>query len=319
VATQRSTFDIWNSDFPRAGVQCSESDLHHSSFVNVPGSEGAILPSPHSESWFKRHALAGLCCGLAISSEYTEAIAVGGVLTLALLTSFKRGLVLVLAAIPPLLLIPLYNWACFGGPLAFGYHHLALEQFQEMNKGLFGITLPPKASAAYLILFSPARGLFFWTPFFLMAFFGLRSLFATSRKLFLVSTVVAILHAISISGYYMPSGGGALGPRHLAPMLPFLTVLALVGFHRCLRIGFFLGYSSIVLTGLATLINAMPSQHIPNPLLEVYVPGILRGAFTHNFGLYFGLPHEFSLLLIIAMILLPYIGACSESSAFSGK
>jgi hypothetical protein len=295
VATQRSTFDIQNSDFPRAGVRCSE-------FVIVPGDEG------HNH-WLKRHLLAGLCCGLAISSEYTSAIAAGGVLALALLTCFKRGIILALAAIPPLLLIPIYNWACFGGPLAFGYHHLALEQFQEMNKGLFGITFPPKASAAYLILFSPARGLFFWTPFFLISFLGLKSLFAMSRKLFWVSILVVIFHVMGICGYYMPSGGAALGPRHLAPVLPFLTAMAAVGLRRSPFIGFALGYCSLLLTGLATLIDAMPWQRFANPFWERHVPKLLNGMFADMIPSYLGLPSYLNAVLLGIIAIVAYFTA----------
>lgn len=225
--------------------------------------------------WIQRYLLAGLCCGLAISSEYTAATAAGGVLLLAFLTSFKRGIVLALGAFLPLLLIPINNWACFGSPLAFGYHHLALTKFQEMNKGLFGVTFPPKASAAYLILFSPARGLFFWTPFFLMAFVGLRSLLANSRSLFWISCAVIVLHVVFISGYYMPGGGEALGPRLLAPMIPFAAIGAAYGLRARPLLGSVLGYCSIVLTGIATLIDATPPENAANPLLSFYLSGLV--------------------------------------------
>jgi len=221
---------------------------------------------------FPRVLLAGLCCGLAIASEYTAATAAGGILALALLTSFKRGLLLALAAIPPLLLIPAYNWICFGGPLAFGYHHLALTEFQEMNNGLFGITWPPKLSSAYLILFSPARGLFFWTPFFLMAFLGFKFLIKTIPKLAYVSLAVTIVYIIAISGYYMPSGGAALGPRHLAPMLPFIILATTLGVIQVPKIGVLLACCSLLLVITGTIIGAMPPERIKNPLFDFFWP-----------------------------------------------
>jgi len=257
-----------------------------------------------------RILLAGLCCGLAIASEYTAATAAAGVLALALLTSFKRGLLLALAAIPPLLLIPAYSWICFGGPLSFGYHHLALTEFQEMNNGLFGITWPPKLSSAYLILFSPARGLFFWTPFFLIAFLGFKCLIQKSRKLAWVCAVVTIVHVVCISGYYMPDGGAALGPRHLAPMLPFLMALAAIGLSCHPQTGFVLGYCSIVLTGLATLITAMPWQGIANPLWDVFFARLIEGRIGNMAYAMIGLPVYWSMGLISVLLISLYLVAC---------
>ncbi len=225
----------------------------------------------------RRSILAGVCCGLSIASEYTAAPAAGGVLALSLMANWRRGLILALAAVPPLLLIPLYNWACFGGPFSFGYHHLALTEFQTMNQGLFGVTWPPKASAAYLILASPRRGLFFWTPFFFLIFCGVKAMLKVSPKLFWVSATVIVLQVVFISGYFMPDGGGALGPRHLAPVIPFLAVLAAFGAQAYMRLGLVLGCLSIVLTGVGTAADAMPSSKMMNPLINYYWPLILEG------------------------------------------
>ena len=272
----------------------------------TPGIESGTAVACPSDGWLKRYLLAGVCCGLAIASEYTAALAAGGVLALAFLTHWRRGVLLAVAAIPPLLLVPIYNRICFGGPLAFGYHHLALTQFQAMNQGLFGITFPPKANAAYLILLSPERGLLFWTPFFLMAFVGLKSLLDISPKLFWISFWIVVLQVFCISGYYMPSGGAALGPRHLAPIIPFIAMATALGAARWPRIGLSLGYLSVLLTGLATLIEAMPSDGLANPLVHLYIPRVLEGTFAHNLGAQVGLPQAAALGLIVAMLVHPY-------------
>ncbi len=251
---------------------------------------GAVVTSPPpwgegapSQPWLNRHLLAGLCCGLAISSEYTAATAAGGVLALAFLTNWRRGIILMLGAVPSLLLIPAYNWICFGGPLAFGYHYLELPEFQAMKKGLFGITWPPKPSAAYLILLSPERGLFFWTPFLLMLFGGLVPLVGRCPKLFWVSSMVAVLHVLCISGYYMPNGGSALGPRHLAPMIPFLMSFSAIGLQRWVVPGCTYALYSIILAGLGTVISAMPPPGI-NPLLDLYAEQLCSLTFTNTTG-----------------------------------
>ncbi len=257
----------------------------------------------------KRYILAGLCCGLAISSEYTAATAAGGVLALAFLTSFRRGMLLGLGAVPALLLIPMWNWMCFGSPVEFGYHHLAETRFQEMNHGLFGISFPPKADATWLILFSPERGLFFWTPFLLMAFFCLKSLLRLAPKLMWTICVVIVVHVICISGYYLPSGGWALGPRHLASMLPFLAVPAAFGLARYSRFGSALGQCSLLLTGIATLIDAMTPDLLPNPLVNYYADCLIAGSFAHNAGSAVGLPSYLGAGLALIVMLGGYVWA----------
>jgi hypothetical protein len=286
---------------PVSDAQCRMSSLSANPRTLLPAP--APPPRPFRPEFPWTHLLAGLCCGFAVASEYTAATAAEGVLLLAFLSGFKRGLAVAIGAIPPLLLIPAYNAVCFGGPLAFGYHHLAMPEFQEMNKGLFGITFPPKSSAAYLLLFSPGRGLFFWTPFFVCALMGARKFCMKSPALFATALGFAVLHVLFISGYYMPSGGWALGPRHLAPIIPFLAVGAAFGFARFPFLGFQLGYLSLLLTGLATLIDAMPPEH---SVLDFYLRRLAEFSFAPNLGRQLGLPPFAGILLILPLIMVPY-------------
>ena len=289
----RRAFPLSASDGERAGVRCDST-------------QNSKLRTQNSNA---RHLLAGLCCGLAIASEYTSATAAGGVLALAFLTNWRRGLILALSAIPPLLLIPSYNWACFGGPLAFGYHNLALPAFQKMNEGLFGITWPPKLSAAYLILLSPERGLFLWTPFFLVAVFGIWRLRKLSSPLFWISVLVFTMQVLFISGYYMPNGGAALGPRHLAPVLPFIGVAACIAVTRNPKTSLVLGYYSLLLTGGATILGAMPPEQTTSPLIEFYIPNLAIGEHAPSIGSHLLRFHYLvDQFLIMLFILVPFFG-----------
>jgi len=250
-------------------------------------------------NWRQRHILAGLCCGFAIASEFPAAISAGGILALSLLQSFKRGTLLMLAAIPPMLLVPTYNWVCFGHPSAFGYHLLAEQGFQAMNKGLFGITWPPKPEAAYLLLVSQQRGLFFWSPVMLLAFWGLLPFWKASGQVFLVAAAVVGIQVIAMAGYYMPGGGAALGPRHLAPMLPFLLLFVAYGFVSCQTIGMLLGYVSIGLTSMATALDAMPSEKVTHLIATHYLPRFFNGSFQRTISSSLGLPSDLSFWILM--------------------
>jgi len=264
--------------------------------------------------WWKRYSLAGFCCGVAIASEYTAALAATAILVLALLVGYRQFLVAALAASVPLSLVFIYNTLCFGGPFAFGYHHLALTEFQGMNQGLFGITFPPRGSAIYLLLLSPERGLLLWTPFFLLGYPGGKALLKRIPPLAWVCIAVITLQVLCIAGYFMPSGGAALGPRHLAPMLPFAAILAALGLEKFPKAGYFLGYYSIVITALGTVINAMPSDNMPHPWLTFYVPRLLRGEFANLLGDYLALPRLVSALLIVMFPVLYYFWQCSQGA-----
>jgi hypothetical protein len=280
-------------------------------FIDVGHSPSTAPPAETETRWLKRHLLAGFCCGFAISSEFTAVTAAGGVLALACLVGWQRGMFVALGAIPPLLLIPIYNWICFEGSLSFGYHNLALTEFQQMNKGLFGVTFPPKIESVYLILFSPARGLFFWTPFFMLALFSLGSFFRRSRVVFAVSVSVILLHMVLMAGYYMPSGGAALGPRHLTVILPFISLLVAAGLSRFPGTGFVLGCFSLLLTTLGSLINAAPPSDLPNPLFEFYLPQAEHGEFAPCVISFLGAsPWIGSAFLFCAILTIYYYYSC---------
>jgi hypothetical protein len=242
-------------------------------------------------SW--RDISAGSCCGLALASEYSAGIVVFGIILCFVLSSFKRLLSLALGMTPPLMLIPTYHWICFGTPFTIAYHHEAI--FTEMHQGFFGIQWPPNAQHAFSLLFSPEQGLFFWSCFLLVAFFGYSPTFAISHRLFGVAYLVPLLQVGAISAYFLPSGGGMLGPRFLAPILVVMALPTAMGIARFPRVGCILASVSITITVLATIIDVAPPPS-ENPLFEFYLTAFIEGTFSHNLGLVVGLPSHASLL-----------------------
>ena len=148
----------------------------------------------------------------------------------------------------------------------------------------------------------------FWTPFTVMIAMGVKPLFQWSKSLFIIITIFSLLHLCAISGYYMPDGGLALGPRHLGPVLPLFAPLAAIGVSRSPTVGYVLAVISVLLIAAGTLISALTPSHISNPLWNYYAPRLLSGRFTHTILGQIGLGREIGgLATLWVIILLPFI------------
>lgn len=217
-------------------------------------------------------------------------------------TGCVRAIPFCLAAIPPLLLIPAYSWACFGDPFTLPYSLQA--SFPRMKEGLYAIQWP-NPDTAFNLLFTPARGLFFWTPFIVVAGFGYWHLIQRSRGLFWLTYLVPLLHIVVISGrtWDWPAGP-AWGPRLLSPIIPLLALPCAFGIQRFPKLGVPLAVYSILVTTLATLTDACPSypSH-PNPLCDLNIPLFLKGEFSPNLSMALGLPPYVSVALFYAILI----------------
>jgi hypothetical protein len=245
--------------------------------------------------------LAGFSCGLALTSEYTSGLVVIGIFLWLVSENRGRALLFCLAAVPPLLLIPAYSWACLGTPFALPYSYQA--SFPEMRQGLYAIKWPD-AQTAFNLLFSPARGLFFWSPFLLMAGFGYGEVYRRSPRLFWLTYAVPVLDIIVISGRVWDwPAGPTLGPRLLAPILPLLALPCAFGVQKFPKLGITLAAYSILITTLATLTNAcIPFNGHPNPLFDFTIPLFLKGQFSPNLGMVLGLPPYASVALFYVIL-----------------
>jgi hypothetical protein len=239
--------------------------------------------------------LAGFACGWAVASEYTAGLVIAGLFLWLISRGWRRAVPFCLAAIPPLLLIPLYSWLCFGNPFLLPYSFN--ESFPAMREGLYAIKWPD-AETAYNLLFSPTRGLFFWTPFLAIALAGYWQLIISDKRLFWITYAVPLLQVLIISGRVWDwQAGPSLGPRYLAPTLPLLALPCALGVKRFLRIGACLASVSILLTTLATLVDAAPPGHIYNPLTALHLPALGRSEISPNLGILAALPPALSIAI----------------------
>lgn len=170
-------------------------------------------------------ALAGLAMGYAVSSEYPlffvalvlglfllsrkDALNVRGVITRA--GAYIAG---GLVGIIPLLL---YNHYAFRS-----WTHLAYSDVPRQKKGFFGIGAPSLKILSTLLFDS--RGLLTISPVLLMGAIGTVMLYRRGRRAeALTIGGICLCYLGYNSGYYLPFGGGFMGPRFLTTMLPFLA------------------------------------------------------------------------------------------------
>jgi tetratricopeptide (TPR) repeat protein len=123
---------------------------------------------------------------------------------------------------PFLVALLIYNRVLFGSWLAFPY---LFESFPEWTAAagqsfpIFGI---PTISNFYLLLISPARGLFFFAPVLflpLIAFFTSRERKAWRHRVKIAAIVASVL---VLAGHGAASGGWAFGARYLIFILPLM-------------------------------------------------------------------------------------------------
>ncbi|MBI3073306.1 MAG: hypothetical protein HYY84_14425 [Deltaproteobacteria bacterium] len=168
--------------------------------------------------------LAGALGGIAVMLEYTSFPPF--VIIFALATVRRNIWLYALGAAPAFALIMIHNAIAFDSPFTTGYSRLAVESFRAVHAtGLIGVSTP-KWEAFAGSFFEPARGLFFYSPFLLLAIPGFVLLFRRRemRAEGIVCTAIFIFYAYFISSFGYWQSGGSVGPRHLTPLVPFLIV-----------------------------------------------------------------------------------------------
>jgi hypothetical protein len=169
-------------------------------------------------------ALAGLAMGYAFSSEYPTffaAIVLGLFLlsrkdSLTPLGVLRRGGAYVAGGLVGIIPLLLYNHYAFRS-----WTHLAYSDVPRQQKGFFGIGAPSFKVLATLLLDS--RGLLIISPVLIMGAVGVVMLYRRGRRAeALTIGGICLCFLAYNSGYYLPFGGGFMGPRFLDTLLPFL-------------------------------------------------------------------------------------------------
>ncbi len=203
--------------------------------------------------------LAGLAMGYAISSEYPLAF-VAVVLGLYLLSRRDALTPRLIAAragayvaggvigIVPLLL---YNHAAFGS-----WTHLAYSNIPQQQKGFFGISAPSLSVLATLLFDS--RGLLTLCPVLAMGAVGTVLLYRRGKRAEALTIAgVCVCYLGYNSGYYLPFGGGSMGPRFLITLVPFLGFPIALALRRLPGPTLALAGASIAVSVIATITHPL--------------------------------------------------------------
>ncbi len=266
--------------------------------------------------------LAGFFAGFASLTEYPSFI---GLLFLGIYAALsfiqhqqsiysnvlRNGGAFLLGAVPPVLVILGYNYAAFGNPLSQGYANLggSPEFITGMSQGIMGIT-HPTISALWGITFSSYRGLFFLSPFLVLALPGMWFAYRAGwRSEILVFVAISIGFLTMNASYQFWDGGYSLGPRHIIPSLPFLTAPVVFAAAKWPRLTTVAVIWSILVIGTATVTNPLPSPAYSNPLFDLSVPSLLLGKLNNNWGMVVGFKGLLTLipLALVFVLVLPFL------------
>lgn len=175
----------------------------------------------------KRNCLAaGVLSGFAVISEFPAVFPII-IFGIGLFFTDKRErrdriLFFGLGGLPFLIFLLTYNNALFGSPFSMSYAHESFPEWAEVaGQGVFGINFPT-VSNFYLLLFSPARGLFFFAPVLILAvvaFFTSPEKKSLRHKIKIAAIAISVL---ILCGHGAAHGGWAFGARYLVFIIPLL-------------------------------------------------------------------------------------------------
>lgn len=262
---------------------------------------------------------AGLLAGFGVLVDYQVAFA-GPPLFVYLLWRMgprrnKAAIQFCLAAAVPLILLLLYHWGCFDSPLKTGYHYLANPTFRKWHsQGFLGLS-GFKFAAFAARHFSPNDGLFYYSPFLLLAFPGLALMLKRDFRGegFLCLAVIAFFIYFASALAFV--SGWDVGPRYATAALPFYMMPIAVFFDRLgkkvwrLAVPLGLIVASIIIYGLCNAVFPHYPDGYSDPFFDVTIRYALAGYIPYNLGWLVGLKGIASLvpylLLLAAMTLVP--------------
>jgi hypothetical protein len=247
-------------------------------------------------------ALAGLGMGYAVASEYPlffVALVLGlyllsrrDALTPALIV--RRAGAYIVGGVVGIVPLLLYNHYAF-----HSWTHLAYSDVPRQQKGFFGISAPSLKVLSTLLFDS--RGLLTISPILIMGALGTVLLYRRGKRAeALTIGGICLCYVGYNSGYYLPFGGGFMGPRFLTTMLPFLAVPLGIAFKRWPGPTIALAAVSIATTVIATITHPLVGYETETVVWTRYLrQGFFQPTIASAFGLGRGWGGIWPFLLVV--------------------
>ncbi|MEZ4459517.1 MAG: hypothetical protein R3E66_07265 [bacterium] len=190
-----------------------------------------------------------------------------------------------LGILGPALVFGIYHHAAFGAPWKTGYSYLLGDFAKPHAQGFMGLKTP-NLDQAWLVLFSSAKGIFWFSPFLLLALPGLILVGdkARTQAAARVALVVTFGWTLFVSSMAFPDGW-TVGQRHLTPIVPWLiwaAGLAITKWRWARVAAPGLALISIFVTGGSTIVWPYYMARLKNPFFDVGLPLMEQRYFPDN-------------------------------------
>jgi len=248
----------------------------------------------------------GVWLGLALASEYTVGVTVVAIALYACRHGTWRRVGALLSGLAlPCLMIPIYSYFTIGNAFQLPYSYQA--SFPQMQEGLYGIRAP-SVRLAWILLFSPERGLFYWSPVLLPVLAGLYWMARSQPARGAMVAMVFLVNVVIFSGRDFDwLAGVSYGPRYLTAVVPVLLLPGVHAFKAMPAVTSVMAFLSIAITGFAYLTNPM-SYGDPNPFVGTMFRALQQGdvaltVWQFLFHPVIGAALHFGLLLVGSVVL----------------
>jgi hypothetical protein len=264
-----------------------------------------------------RMALAGLFAGLTVMFEY-QAVLVSIALAAYVLVRYWRRVSAVVAfvagSLPPAVALGAYHTALFGRPWRFPFGNVENPAFAQTahKAGFHGLSLPHwEAFPAFL--FSPAYGLFAFSPVLVLGVVGVVALFVrgtrSARRDAALVTAVCLLMFVFLAGMSNWRAGWCVGPRYIATVAPFLMLPLLRLWPRAggrwwvTAIAVGLTIPSVLLNVVSGALYPHYPEAFDNPIFDLAFPLIGEGYAPYGLGWLLHLPGPWVLAPLAVVVL----------------
>jgi hypothetical protein len=161
--------------------------------------------------------LAGISIALGVIFRSTSVLALPGLL---LLANNKQRKYMIIGFMPGLISILFYNYYRFNNPFESGYD---LAWLLANGNGIAFWSLARIPLSIFGFLFSPAKGLIFFSPTLIFGLLGIKKFWNKHHKFTFSVIILSVLYLILFSMNFAWHGSiWSFGPRYILPILPFL-------------------------------------------------------------------------------------------------